>query len=313
MATAQSLVPSFFNFLKEGVLLPFRNRSLFAAVFALILATTSLVLFAGDLALQPLADELLADANALNGTDPRSPDFAHLLQEIQDDSRSLLLAGAAYLLGAVVVSSAVRIVVLFAAVATYSGELLSFGALLGKAKAQLKGPVLTLAFVYAVEIAYGAVLSAMAGLLVYLAFKKYTVLLLVDSLVLLAGVVFLVYFSFLCSLSVVVAVAEPGCAGAGAVGRSWRLVKGKRRRAMLFISVSGLLAAVFSPVHTLAKTCILSNMASGLLLEFLYTALMAAVELFAYCALTAFYYECKGDTEAAASEYVKVSTKESDI
>jgi len=221
-----------------------------------------------------------------------------------------LLTGTAYLLFAVTIVSAIRLVVLFAAVATYSGELHTFGSLLGKVKAQLKGPVLTLAFVYALEIAYVALLVAMSALLMFLKVKKYFVLLTVGSLLFLVPVVFLVYFSFLCSLSVVVAVAEPGCHGAGALGRAWRLLKGKRRRAMLFIFVTALLAVALTPIYTLANRCALSNMGEGLLLGFLYVILMAAVQVFAFCAMTALYYECKGSTQASAVEYVKVSTKE---
>ncbi|TVU09937.1 hypothetical protein EJB05_43436, partial [Eragrostis curvula] len=116
--------------------------------------------------IRPLADKLSLDAKALNGTDQGSPEFAHLIQEIQDDTRRLLLVGAAYSLLAVVVGSIVRIVVLFAAVATYSGELQhTFGSLLGRAKAGLKGPVVTLAFVYALEIAYAALVTALIALL----------------------------------------------------------------------------------------------------------------------------------------------------
>ncbi|XP_062193168.1 uncharacterized protein LOC133896585 [Phragmites australis] len=310
MATKQSSAPSFFNFLKEGVLLPTRNRSLFAVVFALIVASTSVLLLGNDLAVQPLADEVSLDVKALNSTDPSSLDYARLLQEIQDDTRHLLFTGAAYLLFAVIVGSAIRIVILFAAVLTYSGELHTFGSLLDKAKTQLKGPVLTLAFVYALEIAYVALLAALAALFVFLIFNQYFVLLLVESLLLLVAFIFLVYFSFLCSLSVVVAVAQPGCHGAGAVGRAWRLVKDKKRRALLFLAVTGVLTAAVSPVHALAKSCAISSMASGLLLGFLYTILMAAVELFSVCAMTAFYFECKGSTEASATEYAKLSTQE---
>ncbi|TVU10868.1 hypothetical protein EJB05_44421, partial [Eragrostis curvula] len=311
MATKQSsTTPSFFNFLKEGVLLPTRNRKLFAAVFVLLATSSSLLLLGNDLTVQPLTDKLNLDTKALNSTDPASPDFVHLIQEIQDDTRQIMVVGAAYLLVAVIVGSFIRIIVLFATVATYSGELHTFGMLLGKAKAQLKGPLVTLAFVYALEIAYSALLMALVGLLIFLMFKHYFGLMFVGSLVVLLGCIFLVYFSFLCSLSVVVAVAEPGCHGAGAFGRAWRLMKGKGRRAVLFIFVTGVLAAVLSPVHTLAQTCVLSNLASGLLLDFLYSILMAAVGLFATCAMTAFYYECKGSTDASATEYVKVSTQE---
>ncbi|KAJ1288177.1 hypothetical protein BS78_02G070600 [Paspalum vaginatum] len=284
----QSSSPWFFNFLKEGLLLPTHNPRLFAVLFSIIVASTTLLVLGNDLSVQPLADEIRRDINALNSTDLGSQDYIHLVQEIQDDTRELLLTGAAYLLLSVIVGSAVRVLILFAAVATYSGELLSFGSLLGKVRAQLKGPLLTLAFVYALETACVVLVAAMAGLLVLLVIKRYLAVFFVGSLLLLAAFVFLIYFSILCSVSVVVAVAEPGCHGAGAVARAWRLIKGKRRRAVLLISATGVLAAAVSPVHTLAAKCALSSMASGLLLDFVYTVLMAAVQLFAICAMAAF-------------------------
>jgi len=89
-------------------------------------------------------------------------------------------------------------------------------------------------------------------------------------------------------------------------------MKGKRRQAALLISVTSLLAAALLRVHALAKTCALTDKASGLLLGFLYSILKAAVQVFAACAMAALYlyYECKGSTEASAVGYVKVSTKE---
>ncbi|CAD6339012.1 unnamed protein product [Miscanthus lutarioriparius] len=310
MATGQSSTPSFFNFLKEGLLLPSHNRTLFAAVFTITAASTCLLLLGNDLAVQPLRDEIDLDTKALNSTDPSSPDFLQLTRKTQDDTRALLLTRAAYFLFGAITRSAIRIVVLFAAVATYSGELHTFGSLLGKVKTQLKGPVLTLAVVYALEVSYVALLGAMIGLLMCLMTMKYFVLFFVGSLLVLVPFIFLVYFSFLCSMSVVVAVAEPGCHGAGALGRAWRLMKGKRRRAMLFISVTAVLSTALNPVYTLAKRCALTSMAAGLLLGFLYSILKAAVQVFAACAMAALYYECKGSTQASAVGYVKVSTKE---
>jgi len=312
MATGQisSTPPSFFNFLKEGLLLPSHNRRLFAAVFTVIAASTCLLLVGNDLVVQPLAVELNLDTKALNSTDFRSPDLLPLIRKTQADTRALLLTSTAYFLFGAVIRSAIQIVVFLAAVSTYSGELHTFGSLLGRVKAQVKGPVLTFAFVCALEITYVALLVAMSTLVMVLMIKKYYGLFFVGSLLLLPLFVFLVYFSFLCSMSVVVAVAEPGCYGAGALGRAWRLLKGKRRRVMLFISVTGVLAAALTPMYTLAKRRELTNMAAGLLLEFLYVILMSALQLFATCAMAAFYYECKGSTEASAAEYVKVSTKE---
>jgi hypothetical protein len=87
--------------------------------------------------------------------------------------------------------------------------------------------------------------------------------------------VFYIFLSFFCSLALVVAVDESAARcrhGAGAVGRAWQLVKGRQRRAMLFVSVMSVLAAVFSPIYWQAKIYARSNMASrALLLGVLYT------------------------------------------
>ncbi|KAI5004298.1 hypothetical protein ZWY2020_031541 [Hordeum vulgare] len=258
------------------------------------------------------------DAKALNGADPGSIEYARLVQEIQDDARELLLVGAGYLLLAVVVGSAVRIVLLFAAVSTYSssGEqqrTASFGALLEKDRAGLKGPLLTLAFVYVMEVVYVALLASMGALLGVLIVKQHLVALLLASLLFLAAAVCFVYFSFVCSLSFVVAVAEPGCHGAAALGRAWRLAKGKRRQVVLYVAVTG----VLSPVLALARTCPGNSVALGLLLGFLYAVLMALVQLFAVCAMTAFYYERRDNSSDVGqmevdptAGYAKLSTEE---
>ncbi|TKW31530.1 hypothetical protein SEVIR_2G111800v4 [Setaria viridis] len=236
--------PSFFNFLKEGLLLPTHNRRLFAAVFAIIVASSYLLPLGNDLVIQPFTDEIGIDSKALNGTDPSSQEFLHLIQEIIDDTRKLLITPTVGRLVSKSIGSVTQIVILFAAVATYSGELLTFASLLGKAKAQLKGPLLTLAFVYALEIGYStALLSAMARLITFLMMKQYLALTLAALLIIIACI-FLVYFNFISSLSIVVAVAEPGCHGAGAVGRAWRLMmKRKLLRAVLFIVVTVVLNA----------------------------------------------------------------------
>jgi hypothetical protein len=283
METGQNKAPSFFSFLREGLLLPSRNWRLFTSVCALILASTKLI----ELAVHPLADETKLDIKPLNTTEPGTPDFAKLLHD-------LLLAGAGYNIFSFVSHSAVRIVVLFAAAFTYPGQertITTFGALLdlGQAKAQIKGPLLTLAFVYILETFSFVPLTAVASLLGLLEAKQYLVTLLLASLLGFAAVVCLEYFSFLCSFSVVVAVAEPGCYGAAALGKAWRLANGNKRQVVLYLAVTGALSAAVSPVHTLARTN--NSVALGLLLGFVYALLLALVQLFSDCAMTAFYYE----------------------
>jgi hypothetical protein len=81
---------------------------------------------------------------------------------------------------------------------------------------------------------------------------------------------------------------------------------------MLFVSVMSVLASVFRLIYWQAKICARSNMASGaLLLGVLYTILVAALELFQDCAMTAFYYECKGrSAQESETEYVKLSIQD---
>ncbi|CAO2185105.1 unnamed protein product [Urochloa humidicola] len=317
--------PPFFKVLKAGALLPARNRRLFASVFALAVAYTSLLLLVNDLTVEPLADKLLLDAKAFtnnNGTagPTRSPDEnAKLLHDLGNDARDLAPGFAACLLLDATAGSAVWILALLAAVATFAGETpSSLSTLLsGKARAELKGLVLTVALVYALQIAYLAVLLAgMAALLAYLSVKGPTLLVLLGCLVLAAAIVFHAYFTVLCALGVVVAAAEPGRHGAGAVARAWRLLmKGRRqrrRRAVLLAAVVGVLAAACSRARTHARGRALGSPASELLVGFLYAAALAAVKLLAVCVLTAFYYECtEGDGDAAANtEFVKLATEE---
>ncbi|CAN6195297.1 unnamed protein product [Urochloa humidicola] len=294
MANTQSTSPTFFNFLKKGLLLPTHNRRLFVAVFAIIVASTSLLSVGSYLDIQPLTDEIRIDTNALNSTDPSSPKSLHH----RDDIRDLSITGMVWLLISFIIRSVIQIVVHFAAVATYSGEMHTFASLLGKAKAQMKGPIFTLVFVYALEmIAFIVLAVVMGGLLAFLMIMQYKSLVSVCTLFLTVALTsFEYYISFLRSLSIVVAVAEPGCHCAAAVRRAWRMMKRKLLRAVLFIVVTVVLSATFWRVHTLAKTCALSNMTLGLLLGFLYTILMSAVQVFDVCTMAVFYYECKGST-----------------
>jgi hypothetical protein len=148
------------------------------------------------------------------------------INSIQNDTKELLLVGGGHHLLTVVVRAAVRIVVLFAAVLTYSGEhehpsTTSFRALLRHAKVQIEGPLLlTLAFGYVLGIAKFVLLAVMASLVGILMATQYHVALSVAALLLVAVYVGGEYFSFLCSFSVVVAVAEPRCHGAAKLGRS---------------------------------------------------------------------------------------------
>ncbi|KAF8724090.1 hypothetical protein HU200_021103 [Digitaria exilis] len=291
--------PSFFKILKDGALLPTRNRRLFMAVFVLLVAYTSLLLLVDNLAIQPREDEVFHNVMAFsNGTDAISPDELDLLlQDLRKHTWMLLWDGAAYLLLDVTIGSAVLIIALFAAVATYAGETsCSFAAVLGKARAQLKGTALTVAFVYGITYTV-LILSIVAAVLLDLDLNLLFVK--VPTRLLLLGWLLVEYFVFICELSVVVAVAEPGRHGTNAVGRAWRLLRGRRIRAVLFVAMTSTLTFVCNRAYGLAKTRAVGCPVSVVLLGFMYAITMAAVELFAVCAITAFYYECKERNDAS--------------
>ncbi|CAL4964411.1 unnamed protein product [Urochloa decumbens] len=303
-AAVKSSIPSpstsLLELLKAGALLPSRNQSLFVAVFALAVAYTSLLQLVNDLAVQPHADKLLHDVMAFNnsGTGGRtarsSDEYAQLLQGLEKDAWDLARPGAAYLLLDATVGSAVWIVALLAAVATCSGsggKTLSFGK---ATAAQLMGAALTVAFAYAVGIAYAAVLLAAAAALVpHILAAKGASLLLILGCLLLSALAFalLVYFTSLCVLGVVVAAAEPGRRGAGAVARAWRLLEGRKRRFLQVLAVFAALTTACSKAHALARKHTLSVPALELLWGFLHAVAVAVVKVFAVCTITVFYYQ----------------------
>ncbi|CAO2180427.1 unnamed protein product [Urochloa humidicola] len=316
MAAGKTSIPyesSFFRTLKHGAFLPAGNRILFPAVFALAVAYTSLLLLVNDLAVQPAADKLLLDTMATFHSTTRSPDeYAQLLQDLGKDAWDLAWAGTACLLLDATAGSAVWIVALLAAVFTFAGETFSLGTQLGKDRARLEGPAMAVAFVYALQIAYAIMLlAATAALLAHLLVKGPNPLLLLGWLVRAAAAVFHVYFTFLYALGFLVEVAEPRRSerrlrrGAGAVVRGWRLLRGRRSRAALLLALVGVLTAACSRVQALARARTQSSPASGLLLGFTYAAAVAAAKLFAVCALTAFYHECReGDDGAVNTELI---------
>lgn len=177
---------------------------------------------------------------------------------------------------------------------------------------RLKGPLLTVAFLIIPEIISLMLVGSMGGLFVVLMAKQYLVAVILTSPLVIAASIGDVYFSFLCSLSVVVAVAEPGCCGAAAFGMAWRLAKGRKRQVMLHAAAAAALGATVSPVHTLAGTWAGNSAALEVLLLFVHAPLVSLVQLFAACALTALYYECRenSDGQPGLTRYANVSSAE---
>ncbi|CAO2206298.1 unnamed protein product [Urochloa humidicola] len=300
--------PGFFTFLKHGAAIPARNGALFLPLLALTAALAAALLLGNALAVQPLAAAVLLDADAISRADPATAAYRHLVRALQSDLRRLLLAAGGCLLGAVVAGSAIKIATVFAAVAAFPfpssaaadaerrASVSAAAAALGAAKGNLWGPVLTIAFGYALELACAAAIVALAVLAV--ALLDYSlVLLFLDALLVLLASLFLVYLAVVCAVAVAVSAAEPGRRGAAAVSRAWRLMRGRGAQAALYVVATCALGAAVSPVYTLALSWWRRSAAAGVAAGVAYVLLLGAVEVFSTAAVTAYYFECRESTE----------------
>ena len=296
-AAARQQQPGFFTFLKHGAVVPARNAALFAPLLALTAALAAALLLGNTLAVQPLAAAVLLDADAISRADPATAAYRDLVRALRHDLRGLLLAAGGCLLGAVVAGSAIKIATVFAAVAAFpSSGGATVAAPVGAAKGNLWGPVLTIAFGYALELACAAAIVALAVLAV--ALLDYSLLLLfLDALLVLLASLFLVYLTVVCAVAVVVSAAEPGRRGAGAVSRAWRLMRGRGAQAALYVVATCALGAAVSPVYTLALRWWPRSAAAGAGAGAAYVLLLGAVEVFSTAAVTAYYLECRESTE----------------
>jgi hypothetical protein len=217
----------------------------------------------------------------------------------------------------VVAGSAIKIATVFGAVAAFSpagGEdrRATVSGLIGAARGNVWGPVLTIAFGYVLEVVCAAAIVAMAMLVVPL--LEYSLLLLfLDAMAVLLASLFLVYLTVVCAVALAVSAAEPGRRGAGAVSRAWRLMSGKNAQAVLYVVATFALAAAVSPVYTLALRWWPRSAPAGIAAGVAYVLLLGAVEVFSVAAVTAYYFECRemkqveDDMAAGHHHYTKLS------
>ncbi|PWZ13970.1 hypothetical protein Zm00014a_011172 [Zea mays] len=293
-AAAARPQPGFFTFLKHGAVLPARNGALFVPLLVLTAALAAALLLGNALSVQPLAAAVLLDADAISRVDPAAAAYRDLVSALQSDLRRLLLSVGACLLGAVVAGSALKIATVFAAVAAYSSS--SSSSAFAAARRNVWGPVLTVLFGYAIELACAGGIAALGVLAVVL--LDYSLLLLfLDVLAVLLASLFLVYLTVVCAVAVAVSAAEPGRRGAAAVSRAWRLMRGRGAQAALYVVVTWGLAAAASPVYTLALTWWPRSAVRGVAAGVAYVLLLGAVEVFSVAAVTAYYFQCRERTE----------------
>jgi hypothetical protein len=319
-AARQQAPPGFFTFVKHGAVLPAQNSALFVPLLVLTAALAAALLLGNALSVQPLAAAVLLDADAISRIDPASAAYRELVRAFQSDLRRLLLAGDGCLLGAVVAGSAIKIATVFAAVATFSAadRRATVAAALGAARANFWGPILTVAFGYILELAC----APPSWPWPCSRSSSWTTPSCSSS-------------STRCSRSSRrsssstspssalspspcprrspggVALARWAARGAGAVGRAWRLMRGRGAQATVYVVARCALGATVSPVYTLALSCWPRSAVSGVVAGVVYVLLLGAVEVFSVAAVTAYYLECRECVEEveeimAGHRYIKL-------
>lgn len=183
--------------------------------------------------------------------------------------------------------------------------------LIGAARGNVWGPVLTIAFGYVLEVVCAAAIVAMAMLVVPL--LEYSLLLLfLDAMAVLLASLFLVYLTVVCAVALAVSAAEPGRRGAGRC-RARGASSGKNAQAVLYVVATFALAAAVSPVYTLALRWWPRSAPAGIAAGVAYVLLLGAVEVFSVAAVTAYYFECREmkqveeDMAAGHHHYTKLS------
>lgn len=304
---------SCFTFLKEALVLPTRNPKLFAPILILLAVIAFLIPAVNVVSIQPLTAEMVRHLTEMQTTDPSSAEYARLLEEIRQEARELVLIAVGLSLVTLALVFAKQILAFSAASTTYSGDRYTLAELLHWVTkwGNLKGPLVTVAVVTALQLTFMALLG------VYLStVMRHAEVLSVQGVLFVLAFLAFIYFAVVAVVGVAVSVADEGCRGVRALGRAWRLMtQVSRKEGALLAAVMVLLPTVVSPVNALALVYAKKSMAVGLCLLFGYALLSGAVELFYIAAATVYYYEAMESKEVvlAFDGYAKIPSGEANV
>ncbi|KAL6843250.1 hypothetical protein ACP4OV_026963 [Aristida adscensionis] len=309
MATKPSS-SSFFSFLKDALLLPTRNPKLFVPVFLLVAIPTILINVTNVLAIQPLTQDIMLRINEIKNVDPSSPEYARLMEEMMKELRALVIIAIAMTIIVAVLGFVKQIVAFFAASSTYSGDRYSLLELVTKvimSGHRLRGPVITIALVGALDVACVMLLVSLLQLLMRQSSMAFAFLLLLP-----AFAAFL-YINVFFTVAVAVSVADEGRRGVGALRQAWRLMtQARRKEGCVLVVVVHLLGAAPSPLYAVALGLAKRSVAMGLALLVVYALISAAVQLFYMAAAMVYCHQAMETKTATANDfgYIKIPTGE---
>lgn len=305
-AKAKASSSSCLSFLKEALLLPTRNAKLFVPVFLLVAVPSFLLQLTDVLYIRPLSTDIFLRVNEAMNMDPSSADYAKLMVEIMKEVRELLILSISGMVFAVVDGFANQTVAFFAASTTYSGESYSLPELFSKVIMKgrhLRGPLITIATVGALEVASVVLLVALLQLVVSRLGVMYMMPILVVPLLA------LLYLAVVFAVAVAVSVADAERRGVSALQQAWRLMTRVRgKQGCLLVVVVYVLGMVPYPLHAAGLACWKKSVPAGLALLSACGLLSGLVQLFYYSAAMVYYYQAK--EEMAAEGYIKIPAAE---
>ncbi|CAM0880654.1 unnamed protein product [Alopecurus aequalis] len=265
-----------FTFLKNAALLPVRSFRLFALITALCTASNAAIFLLESL---------------MNETDEPS-----LWLELAADTARVDFPPA------------VKIAVVSATLASCSGERQTLDSCLGKV---INGDVLRGSMETAVLVSDSVLKPAfLVAVTVFLVLLSPVLLLAPpahgsgSAWVLLLQVLVLIsrgYLQVVCAVAGAVAAAEPGRRGHSAVGRAWRLVRGKKVQAALCAAATWALDSVVrKPVDALGVMWSPKSAVGRIVYAGICELSLNAVDVLTVAVVTAYYLECKMSEEDKA-------------
>ncbi|KAM3390262.1 hypothetical protein ACQJBY_012077 [Aegilops geniculata] len=291
---------SCFTFLKEALILPTLNPKLFTPLLLLFAAAAFLDHTVNFVFLQPLADVVASHATELNNTDLSSAEYAKLMEMEgpKQDGMKLILIGVSEVVVALAVGFVKKILFLFAASITYSGDRYSLAELLRelvKGRISLKGPSITIAVVDALDFA-SAVLARLIPAPALM--RGLSGVLSVQGLVYLVALLTSLYFTAVALVAVAASVVDRRCRGVRALRQAWRLVTLVRRKeGLLLVLVAHFVPTVVAPPYRVALVYAKTSMALCLCSLAVHAFLSCALQLFSLTAATVYYYQAMQSEE----------------
>eukprot|EP00262_Sarcandra_glabra_P003423 TRINITY_DN14111_c0_g1_i1.p1 TRINITY_DN14111_c0_g1~~TRINITY_DN14111_c0_g1_i1.p1 ORF type:complete len:321 (+),score=33.97 TRINITY_DN14111_c0_g1_i1:73-1035(+) len=292
MAMAPPQLLGVAGIIREALRIPCRNAKLMLSITLFMILSYCLLLLGNQFSINPLIFDLITKYFSLPTKDPRSPEYAEMLNSIQKDIKILVGIEVIFFAAICVVSVLKTMAIIYVSTMAYSGKQLSFKELFLTIRRTWKRPVITWLYVTLLCVGYVTLLVVVVGVFFVLAKGSLVLVALVVLLSILA-LLFYAYLAVVWILGLVVSVVEEGFCGVKALGKAEELIKGRRLQgyflalliSLVSIPISTTLGHMMGDVHKTAA----ARLAIGLV----GITLACILDIISIALYVVFYCECK--------------------